>query len=99
MPQPLDFELDLTRNSRNLSDLNTKHGGSRSPLPSHERLRPLVPPSRVSSQRGLSPVSLFGAATSPGRTSMKRRRQIYEGKAKILYEGPEPGTVVQYFKD
>jgi phosphoribosylaminoimidazole-succinocarboxamide synthase len=30
---------------------------------------------------------------------MKRRRQIYEGKAKILYEGPEPGTLVQYFKD
>ena len=24
---------------------------------------------------------------------------IYEGKAKILYEGPEPGTVIQYFKD
>src|SRR5215471_1028443 len=31
--------------------------------------------------------------------SMKRRRTIYEGKAKILYEGPEPGTLVQYFKD
>src|SRR5580693_4032273 len=30
---------------------------------------------------------------------MKRRRMIYEGKAKILYEGPEPGTVIQYFKD
>ena len=30
---------------------------------------------------------------------MKRRRQIYEGKAKILYEGPEPGTLIQYFKD
>jgi len=30
---------------------------------------------------------------------MKRRRMIYEGKAKILYEGPEPGTLVQYFKD
>jgi phosphoribosylaminoimidazole-succinocarboxamide synthase len=30
---------------------------------------------------------------------MKRRRQIYEGKAKILYEGTEPGTLVQYFKD
>ena len=30
---------------------------------------------------------------------MSRRRQIYEGKAKILYEGPEPGTIVQYFKD
>jgi len=24
---------------------------------------------------------------------------VYEGKAKILYEGPEPGTLVQYFKD
>ena len=30
---------------------------------------------------------------------MPRRKQIYEGKAKILYEGPEPGTLVQYFKD
>jgi phosphoribosylaminoimidazole-succinocarboxamide synthase len=28
-----------------------------------------------------------------------RRTKIYEGKAKILYEGPEPGTVVVYFKD
>ena len=28
-----------------------------------------------------------------------RRRRVYEGKAKILYEGPEPGTLVQYFKD
>jgi phosphoribosylaminoimidazole-succinocarboxamide synthase len=30
---------------------------------------------------------------------MARRNKIYEGKAKILYEGPEPGTIVQYFKD
>ena len=30
---------------------------------------------------------------------MARRTKIYEGKAKILYEGPEPGTVIQYFKD
>ena len=30
---------------------------------------------------------------------MARRRQIYEGKAKVLFEGPEPGTLVQYFKD
>jgi phosphoribosylaminoimidazole-succinocarboxamide synthase len=37
---------------------------------------------------------LFGA-----RQPMSRRRQIYEGKAKILYEGPEPGTLIQYFKD
>jgi phosphoribosylaminoimidazole-succinocarboxamide synthase len=30
---------------------------------------------------------------------MSKRRRIYEGKAKILYEGPEPGTLVQFFKD
>ncbi|MBC6437339.1 MAG: phosphoribosylaminoimidazolesuccinocarboxamide synthase [Rhodobacteraceae bacterium] len=30
---------------------------------------------------------------------MARRKLVYEGKAKILYEGPEPGTMVQYFKD
>ncbi len=30
---------------------------------------------------------------------MKNRRRIYEGKAKILYEGPEPGTLIQFFKD
>jgi phosphoribosylaminoimidazole-succinocarboxamide synthase len=34
-----------------------------------------------------------------GYPLMSRRRQIYEGKAKILYEGPEPGTLIQYFKD
>ncbi len=33
------------------------------------------------------------------RDRMARRKKIYEGKAKILYEGPEPGTIVQYFKD
>ena len=31
--------------------------------------------------------------------SMSRRRVIYEGKAKTLYEGPDPNTVIQYFKD
>ena len=30
---------------------------------------------------------------------MARRKKLYEGKGKILYEGPEPGTLVQYFKD
>ena len=30
---------------------------------------------------------------------MSRRRKIYEGKAKVLYEGPEPGTLIQHFKD
>ena len=30
---------------------------------------------------------------------MAKGKKIYEGKAKTLYEGPEPGTIVQYFKD
>ena len=30
---------------------------------------------------------------------MVRRRKIYDGKAKTMFEGPEPGTLVQYFKD
>ncbi len=30
---------------------------------------------------------------------MARRKKIYEGKAKILYEGPDQNTVIQYFKD
>lgn len=30
---------------------------------------------------------------------MARGKPIYEGKAKILYEGPEPGTLIQFFKD
>lgn len=28
-----------------------------------------------------------------------KRRLIHEGKAKIIYEGPEKGTLIQYFKD
>lgn len=30
---------------------------------------------------------------------MSRRNKLYEGKAKIIYEGPDPGTVIQYYKD
>jgi len=33
------------------------------------------------------------------KAEMTKRRRIYEGKAKVLFEGPEPGTIVQYFKD
>jgi phosphoribosylaminoimidazole-succinocarboxamide synthase len=39
------------------------------------------------------------AAHDRSGAAMSRRRQIYEGKAKVLFEGPEPGTLVQYFKD
>jgi phosphoribosylaminoimidazole-succinocarboxamide synthase len=35
----------------------------------------------------------------PAEAAMTRRKQVYEGKAKVLFEGPEPGTLVQYFKD
>lgn len=41
----------------------------------------------------VSPSGLFE------RLTMARRKKIYEGKAKTLFEGPEPGTIVQYFKD
>src|SRR5437870_11906460 len=43
----------------------------------------------------------YGRLPSPNLriTAMSRRRQVYEGKAKVLFEGPEPGTLVQYFKD
>ena len=50
----------------------------------------------------MNPVAAEGAASlSPDFEShaMARRRRIYEGKAKVLFEGPEPGTLVQYFKD
>ncbi|MFL2661519.1 MAG: phosphoribosylaminoimidazolesuccinocarboxamide synthase [Alphaproteobacteria bacterium] len=30
---------------------------------------------------------------------MKNRKKVYEGKAKILYKGPDPDTLIQYFKD
>jgi len=30
---------------------------------------------------------------------MSRRKMLYEGKAKIIYEGPDSDTVIQYFKD
>ena len=30
---------------------------------------------------------------------MPRRKKLYEGKAKIIFQGPKPGTIVQYFKD
>lgn len=30
---------------------------------------------------------------------MSPRKPLYEGKAKQLFEGPEPGTLIQHFKD
>ena len=30
---------------------------------------------------------------------MNKGRKLYEGKAKIIYEGPEKGTAIQHFKD
>src|SRR5499433_1225980 len=44
------------------------------------------------------PIRLGRRGRRKART-MTRRKKIYEGKAKILYEGPEPGTLVAHFKD
>jgi phosphoribosylaminoimidazole-succinocarboxamide synthase len=44
-------------------------------------------------------MTIFALRHDFSRTQMARRRQIYEGKAKVLFEGPEPGTLVQHFKD
>ena len=41
----------------------------------------------MASQRGTA---------KPDATTMPRRRKIYEGKAKVLFEGPEPGTLVLF---
>ena len=30
---------------------------------------------------------------------MSKKKILYDGKAKIIYEGPTPDTVIQYFKD
>ena len=29
---------------------------------------------------------------------MKKGKKLYEGKAKILYAGPDKGTAIQHFK-
>ena len=30
---------------------------------------------------------------------MKKKTPLYEGKAKVIFDGPEAGTLIQYFKD
>ncbi len=50
-------------------------------------------------KRALAPGYLYAEALNSSEIHMARRRMVYEGKAKILYEGPEPGTLIQYFKD
>ena len=34
-----------------------------------------------------------------GGTMGTTRQRLYEGKAKVLYRGPQPGTLIQHFKD
>ena len=59
----------------------------------------IIPLAAVSHCHTESPFSWRKKSPFSGQSSMSRRRKIYEGKAKILYEGPEPGTLVQFFKD
>jgi phosphoribosylaminoimidazole-succinocarboxamide synthase len=54
---------------------------------------------RLSTYRIAESGGHFPRSVPEGRTPMARRRLVYEGKAKILYEGPEPGTLIQHFKD
>src|SRR6202012_2114191 len=75
-------------------------------------LRGLLPSRGPGSPRkAASPEGFAGRGGTQGATAslmdflkprwipMNRRRRIYEGKAKVLYEGPEPGTLIQHFKD
>lgn len=47
---------------------------------------------------------MLGASESdllpaPDSLMTQPRKRLYEGKTKILYKGPQPGTLVQHFKD
>lgn len=42
---------------------------------------------------------IYRSLSGIARRTMSRRTPIYEGKAKQLFEGPEPGTLIQHFKD
>jgi phosphoribosylaminoimidazole-succinocarboxamide synthase len=42
---------------------------------------------------------IYKPLTRIASRTMNRRTPIYEGKAKQLFEGPEPGTLIQHFKD
>ena len=57
-----------------------------------------APPPPTAISGNLAPPLLYGRLEDEEQV-MARRRQLYEGKAKVLFEGPEPGTLVQYFKD
>ncbi len=63
----------------------------------------ILRPNAIPPRKGLDVEPTRGPADflflEPRLTAMNRRRRIYEGKAKVLYEGPEPGTLVQHFKD
>jgi phosphoribosylaminoimidazole-succinocarboxamide synthase len=71
-------------------------------LPVREAVKFSRPPdsgSRRPDHRAGRAIFVSGEAP-PGPVMMNvKRKKLYEGKAKILYEGPEPGTLIQYFKD
>src|SRR5687767_14209922 len=69
-------------------------------LPCLNGARGRVGPARDGRDRARFSFSRSGLDLANGEgPEMTRRKKIYEGKAKILYEGPEPGTLIQYFKD
>src|SRR5262249_30879296 len=63
------------------------------------RARLAIPPGRARPRLARRRTRSIHRAFLPQGFPMSRRKQVYEGKAKVLFEGPEPGTLVQYFKD
>ncbi len=47
----------------------------------------------------MTPQGAEPALQDKQKTSMPRGQQMYKRKTKSFFEGPEPGTIVQYFKD
>jgi phosphoribosylaminoimidazole-succinocarboxamide synthase len=54
---------------------------------------------RIAPDRQSGVSGIFRDMRKDGGPMAPRRKKVYEGKAKILYEGTEPGTLIQYFKD
>src|SRR5512145_2802056 len=75
--------------------LSNAWAGSPAPAVRSQNLLQLQRPRRVGTLAPPTKSTIDLMRTS----AMNRRRRIYEGKAKVLYEGPEPGTLIQHFKD
>src|SRR5262249_13339253 len=80
-----------------------RHSGTvRASLQARARPSSCAAACEIALQNQGEPLSVGHPAETNAGTRMRRmnkRRRVYEGKAKVLYEGPEPGTLIQHFKD